>query len=218
MRKKLPSAVLVPALLGLFLLAMPAQAAPGDPAKGKFLVADRGLLDPNFAETVILLLDYDEGGAMGVVINLPTELKVASVLSELEPLAETEACVYVGGPVALSQMLLLVRVDQPPDESLHVFEDVYLSTSRVLLDRLGRGDAEALGFRVFAGHSGWAPGQLDAEIGRGDWHVLPAEADLVFDEDTDSLWGDLIERSDVQWASRADSESGPVTPRAAAVR
>lgn len=200
MRKNLPSAALIPAMASLLLLAAAAGAAPGDPAKGKLLVARRGLLDPNFAETVILLLDYDEEGAMGLVINLPTELRVATVLPEVGGLAERDDRVYVGGPVAVSQMLLLVRSEEAPEDSLHVFADVYLSTSRALLERLGGEGRDAIAFRVFAGHSGWAPGQLDAEIGRGDWHVLPADAEVVFDDDTDVLWRDLIEKSDVQWA------------------
>lgn len=204
MRKTLPPAVLTLACLaswlGAWAVAAPAWAGAGDPAKGKLLVARRGMADPNFAETVILLLDYDEEGAMGLVVNLPTKLGVAAALPNLESMARTQQIVYIGGPVALSQMLLLVRATRMPEDSLHIFDDVYLSSSTALLDRLGRDGDEAPPFRVFAGHAGWSPGQLDAEVARGDWLVLPAEPDWVFNEAPGELWMELIERSAVQWA------------------
>jgi putative transcriptional regulator len=200
MRKTLPPAALTLGLLGAWLLAAPALADAGDPAKGKLLVARRGMADPNFAETVILLLDYDEEGAMGLVINLPTELGVAAALPNLDSMKQAGQSVYIGGPVALGQMLLLVRTRQMPEDSLHIFDDVYLSSSPALLDRLGRDGDEAPPFRVFAGHAGWSPGQLDGEVARGVWHVLPAESDWVFNEAPGELWRELIEKSSAQWA------------------
>ncbi len=150
---------------------------------------------------------------MGLVINLPTELRVAAALPKLDSMAQRPEVVYIGGPVALSQMLLLVRSKQVPEDSMHIIGDVYLSSSQALLDRLGREGEDAIPFRVFAGHAGWSPGQLDAEVDRGDWHVLPAEPELIFDEAPGGLWQALIERGTVQWAWQ-----GPRDDRAMVVR
>ncbi|TNF70672.1 MAG: YqgE/AlgH family protein [Acidobacteria bacterium] len=170
-------------------------------AKGRFLVASRDLRDPNFSKTVVLLLDYNEMGAMGLVINRPTELSIATALPDVEGLEDRKETVWVGGPVATYQMLMLVQSSDRPEDSDPVFDDVYVSGSRGLLGRLVEAEGEAGRFRIFAGHAGWAPMQLDAEVARGGWEVLPADADMVFDETPAEVWPDLSERGAVKWAS-----------------
>jgi putative transcriptional regulator len=169
-------------------------------AKGKFLVASRGLSDPNFAHTVVLLLDYDEGGAMGVIINRPTDVKLKDVLPEVEELESHDDAVYMGGPVALNYMLFLVRSSKPPEDGVHVFERVYVSSSRDELKRQLREKSPRERFRFYAGHAGWAPGQLDAEVAAGGWHVMPADADAIFEEDPSKIWRNLIGQAEGEWA------------------
>lgn len=168
-------------------------------ARGKFLVASRHLRDPNFSETVVLLIDYDWHGAMGLVINRPSELRLSTVLPEIKGLQQRTDTVYIGGPVARSQMLLLIQSGSQPKESSRVFKHIYVSSSRTVLQRM-IDDADAgEKFRVYAGNAGWAPGQLYREVSRGGWHVLEADAETVFDKAPAEVWPELIRRASVQW-------------------
>jgi putative transcriptional regulator len=169
------------------------------PASGKFLVASRQLSDPNFAETVVLLIHYDRQGAMGLVINRPTTVRLATVLPELEGLQQRSDTVYLGGPVARSQMLLLLQSSSQLEGTRQVFEDIYLSAQRQVLQRLAS-EAETHGrFRVYAGYAGWAPGQLDQEVTRGDWHIVRADAAMVFDTAAAEIWPTMLRRSNLKW-------------------
>lgn len=193
-------AVLLP-LRFLVTLPLPGRSqSEAELAKGKFLVASRHLRDPNFSETVILLIDYDWHGAMGLVINRPTEVKLSTVLPGIEGLQQRRDTVYIGGPVARSQMLLLIRSGSQPEGSRRVFADIYVSSSRTVLQQMIDNANAGERFRVYAGYAGWAPGQLDQEVSRGDWHVLPADAETVFDKAPSEIWPELILRSSVEWA------------------
>lgn len=168
-------------------------------ARGKFLVASRHLRDPNFSETVVLLIDYNWHGAMGLVINRPTELRLSTVLPEIKGLEQRTDTVNIGGPVARSQILLLIESSSKPKESSLVFKDVYVSSSQTVLQRM-IDDADAgEKFRVYAGYAGWAPGQLNREVSRGGWHVLEADPETVFDRAPADVWPELIRRSSVRW-------------------
>jgi putative transcriptional regulator len=174
------------------------------PLKGRFLIASRQLLDPNFAETVVLLLEYHEKGAMGLVINRPSEMKLSAVLPEIEALRQRPDTIYLGGPVAKNQLLLLIRTPSPPEGSRHVFKDIHLSSSQEVIQRMIKDPEGEERFRVYAGYAGWAPGQLDREIATGGWHVLRADAETVFDKSASEVWPDLIYRSSAQWVRLFD--------------
>jgi putative transcriptional regulator len=166
-------------------------------AKGRFLVASRQLNDPRFAQTVVLLLHYEKQGAMGVVINQPTDVKLAEVLPEIEALRLRTDTVYIGGPVSRNQILLLIRSNRQSEEARHVFGDIYVSANRNELRRLA--EEEGNRFRVYAGHAGWAPDQLDGEVTRGDWYVVPGDATMVFDKAPEEIWPELIRRGTARW-------------------
>ena len=174
------------------------------PSKGRFLIASRQLVDPHFAETVVLLIEYDQHGAMGIIINRPSELKLSAVLPEIEVLQQRPDTVYLGGPVAKNQLLLLIRTSSPPEGSRLVFEDIHLSSSQAVIQRMIENPEDEERFRVYAGYAGWAPGQLDNEIATGGWHVLNADAEIVFDKSASEIWPDLIHRSSAQWARLFD--------------
>ncbi len=159
-------------------------------AAGRFLVAKREMIDPNFAKTVVLLLDYGMHGSLGLVINRPSEMKISALLPELDELKQRKDTVWVGGPVPGNNMFMLVRSTEEPDESRLVFEDVYVSRSEELLGRLAKKRKST--FRVYAGYAGWAPGQLDHEVARGDWHIVQADGDVVFAENPGDIWPILI--------------------------
>jgi putative transcriptional regulator len=170
-------------------------------ARGKFLVAARDLIDPNFVETVILLLAYDRKGAMGLIINRETGVTLSELLPELELGTgdQRDPAVFAGGPVSTNSLLLLVRSAQPIDSAEHVFENVYTSASRELLAELTTRPGLRR-YRAYVGYAGWGPGQLEREVETGSWRILPASADTVFDSSPEEVWQRLIRRAAVLFA------------------
>ena len=169
-------------------------------ARGKFLVASRQIGDPRFSETVILLVDYDWHGSMGLIINRPTDVKLSTLLPEINGIEQRKDTVYIGGPVSTNQMVILIRSHSKPERSRPVFEDIYLSFNPAILHQMIDDADEKEGFRIYAGYTGWAPKQLEREVSRGDWHVLQADAETVFNKVPSDIWPELIRRSTVQWA------------------
>lgn len=208
--RQLISAVITAALLTTPLAAAETEShrvTTGDPnarvagrlAKGKFLVASRSLLDPTFVETVILLVDYDPNGALGVVVNRPSEVALIDALPEIDELRARKDVIYLGGPVARDRMLVLVRTPQQPPQSMRVFDRVFASGS---LDALRKSMKRGEPIRAYAGYAGWGPGQLDMEVARGDWFIGPADSEAVFADRPTNVWDDLIERFSGDWAGR----------------
>lgn len=167
-------------------------------APGSLLVASRGLLDPNFSETVVLMVDYNDNGAMGLILNRPTEVDLSLMVTDMEEVVEGRDTVWVGGPVAHWQLVLLIRSETGFEGAEKVLGDIHFTASREVLQRVLESDSE---FRTYAGYAGWGAGQLEGEIERGGWHVLPGEPDLVFDPKPLELWRELIARGEAQWAS-----------------
>jgi putative transcriptional regulator len=183
----------------LFSLPLPdAAAPPGQPplAAGVLLVAHPRLPDPNFARTVVLVLQHERSGSTGLVLNRPTSVEPRSVLPELAPL-EGRATVHLGGPVMPSRIQLLVG--SGPAEA-RVVDGVYLVRSLQELERTLADPAHPF-LRAYAGYAGWAPGQLEAELARGDWFLLPARAADVFASDREAaeLWRRLLDRATLPW-------------------
>jgi len=177
------------------LLPQLAPAAQAELANGIFLVAKPELEDATFRETVVLITQPAAGsGPLGVVINRPLGVRLSETLPGAGKLPEDMDAIYAGGPVQRDRLLFLVRGDERPQRSLRVLEDVYLSGDHDFLTRLMRGETRVRAFRVFAGYSGWAPGQLQAEIMRGGWLLVQAAAALIFSQDPMRVWGDLIKR------------------------
>jgi putative transcriptional regulator len=186
---------------GWLLCRMPGSSPPPRPlrleqrlSKGKFLVASERIKDPRFMETVILLVEYDLNGAMGLIINRPTDMALANLFPDVKGLEQSAHPLYIGGPVASHQMLMLIRSGTRPGKASLVFDNIYVSSSSTLLEGMAGRLKEGEKFRVYAGYSGWAPGQLEGEISRGDWHILDADADTVFEKDPGEVWPELIRR------------------------
>jgi putative transcriptional regulator len=183
----------------LLLSAFDVAARPrlGDPtalAKGKLLVAHRGLHDPNFSRTVILLVRFGERGTSGFVINRPTPVALSEMEPGLEGQDEGQSFVFDGGPVARGVLQALVRSDTTPPEAIPVLDGIYYGKDPLLVQWLfGEGRAKA-SFRTYAGYAGWAPGQLESEVSRGDWYVVSADAEMLFDAEPETLWRRLIPR------------------------
>jgi len=172
-----------------------------DLAPGRFLVASRKLGDPNFHKTVILILGYGRNGASGLVINRPLKVKLSTVMPEVEELAQRKENLFLGGPVEPGRVLVLLKSAATPEDSIPVFGDVYISSSRKELKRLIKSTNKSEKFRIYAGYAGWAPGQLESERDRGDWHVLKADAETVFDKKSSEIWQELIHRFSANWVN-----------------
>ena len=176
------------ALLLLAVASWPAVADESSRLNAILLVARDGLPDPNFAGSVVLVINHVAEGPVGVIVNRPTRMSVPELFPDLERLAAIEDKAYFGGPVELGTVWFLFRASKPPASAARAFEDVFLSADRDLLRRLLRRKNPMENLKIFVGHSGWAPGQLEAEIGRGDWTLERTESDAVFKPDVEHPW------------------------------
>lgn len=194
-------AFLAVTLASLLALGPGAAARPGapKPAKGVLLVASPDLGDPNFARSVVLLLEYGQGGAVGVIVNRKTSIRLAALVPEVDALKRRPDTVFLGGPVLWNALLVLVRSAKAPAGSERVLGDVHVLTGRDAVRRTLGSSVPAARLRAYAGHAGWGAGQLDGEIERGDWLVVPGTADVVFASDPAAVWPALIERAEGQW-------------------
>ncbi len=151
--------------------------------QGQLLIASPKLLDPNFAKTVILLVQHSEQGALGLVVNRPTSKKVKELWQEVgESGCNSEHSVYLGGPV--SGPLIAVHTDQLLADAA-ILADVFFTATRENLDTLVQRPERPL--KVFVGNAGWGAGQLDGELDQGAWLTLPATAEYIF-HDGGNLW------------------------------
>lgn len=161
---------------------------------GRLLVATPLLGDPNFARTVVLLLDHDGDGALGIVLNRPTEVPVADILPVWQPLVSSPDVVFQGGPVGVDGALGLVRLRRADDEPVGV-RRVSGSLALVDLDTPPEVvEAAVAGMRVFAGYAGWAADQLDDEIAEHAWYVVGADAGDPFAATAEGLWRTVLRR------------------------
>jgi putative transcriptional regulator len=181
-------------LLIIAAFATPAGAAEGD-ANAIFLVASAELRDPNFRETVVLVTQPREGGPWGVIINRPLEHRLSEIFTDIETLKDRKDVLFFGGPVARDGLVFLVRSAETPPRAVAVLRDVWFIGDVEWIEGLLQRPEPTRGLRVYAGYSGWAPGQLQAEIERGGWHVLPADAAMVFEADPARVWPELIKRA-----------------------
>ncbi len=147
---------------------------------GMLLVATPALLDPNFADTVVLLLDVDENGALGVVLNRPTAVPVAEVLADWRDVVAEPEVLFHGGPVS-TEGALAVALLRGPDDVPVGFRQVEGNLGLVDLDTpVELVDGSLEGLRIFAGYAGWGAEQLVDEIEEGSWYVVPGQAPDVF--------------------------------------
>ena len=170
--------------------------------QGQFLVALRHLKDPNFFQTVVLLLEHDDSSAMGLVVNSPDSQGVAEALSLVTGKEDQSGGpIYSGGPVEPSALFILHNCDELDPDDKEVTPGVFLTGSsdsfESLIDRVMTSEQDC-GFRIFRGYAGWGADQLEGEISRGDWGIIPADAGLVFDEDPYSVWERCFRQVQIQ--------------------
>lgn len=178
-------------------------------SKGMFLVATPALQDPNFRQTVILLCEYGPDGALGVVVNRPTEISITEVLPQVPILESQPHVVYSGGPVQRNHLLILYRVPEEPSDMHHVFDGVYLGGNMETLEKILKSPSAHGTFKAFMGYSGWAPGQLENEMKTGSWFTLPADPNSMFEQDHTRLWADILRAQGEQYRIYADMPLDP---------
>ena len=163
-----------------------------DSLKGKLLLASPSLADPSFARTVVLVAEHTEEGAMGLVLNQPADLTVDESAPELgELLVDAGEPIYVGGPVQPTAVIVLATFTDPRAAGLLISDDVGFLSAQ--LD-LAASRAVTQRTRVFAGHAGWGPGQLEEELEREDWIVEVPRPDELFASEPEELWSSVLTR------------------------
>lgn len=184
-----------------------AQARGVDIGPGTLLVAVPGLPDPNFSETVVFVVHHTEDGTMGLVLNRRTDVTVGRLFESIDELRELTLPVFAGGPVARSSAQALVRSPRAIPDGRHIVGEVHIVNSAEALRRRLADEPGTDHFRLYLGYAGWAPGQLEAELDDGAWHVIEGDAAAVFDRDPDTLWRRVIRRTVVQTV-RAAGDTG----------
>lgn len=152
------------------------------------LVATEQLPDPDFSDSVVLVMNTIGPAPVGIIINRPTEVRVAQLLPGLKRLAGLPDKVYFGGPVEFETVWFLFRSAKPPANALRVMDGICLSANKDLLLQLLDRDKPMDGLRVYLGHAGWAPGQLEAEIAVGAWKLEHADSGAIFDGRSEHPW------------------------------
>jgi putative transcriptional regulator len=164
----------------------------GPPTGGRLLLAGPGLEDPNFRRTVVFMIEHNEDGALGLVLNRPSPIDLEEAIPQWADLAAAPRAVFVGGPVEQGAVLGLGVVgDEVPDGVTPVHAGIgVLDLEADPMHLLG--DVE--GIRLFTGYAGWGPGQLEGEIALGGWLIVDAEPGDVTTTEPDDLWRAVLRR------------------------
>ncbi|MGO9804095.1 MAG: YqgE/AlgH family protein [Steroidobacteraceae bacterium] len=169
-------------------MAWPSAADDAKPLTAILLVAQIPTSDPFFSDSVVLVMNNLGPAPVGIIVNRPTQMPVSQLFPDLKRLVPLHDKVYFGGPVEFESVWFLFRAVTPPPHAIRAFDGICLSANReLLLQLLGR-DKPMDGLRIYVGHAGWGPGQLEAEIARGDWALQHAKADAIFNGKSEHPW------------------------------
>ena len=174
--------------------------------RGELLIAAPTLLDPNFARTVVLIADFDDEGAMGVILNRPAGVTVAEAAPDLEPLVGPDEPIFSGGPVQPTAGVVLAEYEPGAGEGRVLFDGIALLPG---LQEVADALPAVRRTRIFAGYAGWGPGQLEGELEREDWIRERALPEDVFSEDPEELWAAVLTRKGGQYALVARMPEDP---------
>jgi putative transcriptional regulator len=183
----------------LMAALMPARAIFAADAKPFFLVASPDMRDPIFRESVIMMVPTIQAPLLsGVIINEPTGTSAQEVFPHFPALKDDPSSAYYGGPVDNGLPTIALRTSHPPAKAIQLFDDVYVSTdadtiARILKDRSGPAN-----LRIFLGRAQWLEDQLQSELMREAWYIVPPDPDLVFTADPTHLWHKLVARGQLQ--------------------
>ena len=160
--------------------------------QGVLLFAIPELRDPNFLHTVVLLIRYEKAGTTGLIINRPTEIPLAQAFPDVEGIEGISRPLFFGGPVNRNLLMGLLSSKKPPHEAQKVIDHIYFTQNgETLIDALRSLDPDKE-VRVYAGYAGWAPGQLESEVSRGDWIISNADPEIIFSKDPSQIWPEIF--------------------------
>jgi putative transcriptional regulator len=169
-----------------------------DSLRGKLILAGPMLKDPNFDRTVVLITEHNEDGAMGLVLNRPSEATVGDAVPDLTWVADPDDTIYVGGPVAPNGVIVLAEWDDPSQAVVLVEGDLgFVPGDAEDPDALAAAIRRA---RVYAGHAGWGPGQLEGELAEEAWIVEAPRREELFSDDAEGLWPAVLRRMGREFA------------------
>jgi len=179
---------------------------------GKLLLASRELGDPRFAETVILLVQYDAQGVVGLILNRRTDIPLSRVLDGLKAAKDRSDPVYFGGPVETPTVFALFQSPAKIEGAEHIFSGVYLISAKTLFEKVISAQPDPGIFHVYLGYAGWTKDQLRKEVELGAWFIFPSDTDTVFKSDPDSLWLEMIRKTELKFARSEATGAGRWTP------
>jgi len=186
------------------VMTIPAQTKnPQSLERGSLLVASRDMGDSNFAQTVILLVQYNSENVLGLVLNRRSEVPLSKALEGLKAAEGRTDPIYIGGPVDPSTVFALLRSPKKVEGAEPVFGDIYLVTKQGQLERTIAARRDPGEFHVYVGYAGWTNEQLKKEVELGAWFVFRSDAAEVFDADPDTEWTRMIRKTE-QKLARAD--------------
>jgi putative transcriptional regulator len=169
----------------------PSNAAPTDPPPGQLLIASAQIGDPRFYHAVILILQHNQDGAFGIVINHPlaseTIADLLAVTGDDDKTVDGSIPIVSGGPVQMELGFVVHSAEYHRAETMKVDGKVAMTASKDALKDIGHHEGPKKYFFAF-GYAGWGAGQLEGEMARKDWFTAPEDADLVFDAPRDTIW------------------------------
>lgn len=157
----------------------------------QFLIAMPSLADPNFSQTVTLICEHNEQGALGIIINRPMRMRLADVFDQLELSTDNKAlseqAILQGGPVQPDRGFVIHKAGTPWESTLAVSDYLHVTTSRDILTALANGTGPDT-VCMALGYAGWDAGQLEAEVSQNSWLTVPADDRILFDTPYEQRW------------------------------
>ena len=190
------AAILLPATLHA-ALPTSAEAPERSFLTGQLLIASPTMGDPRFVQTVILMVQHDRNGALGIIINRPLGdrplVQLLEALGDTDPRVAGTVRIFAGGPVQPGIGFVLHSTDYHRPDTVDIDGHIAMTSSREILRDIGSNHGPKQSLVAF-GYAGWAPGQLEGELAHGFWYTTPQDANLVFDDDRDNVWDHAMKR------------------------
>jgi putative transcriptional regulator len=175
----------------------PPQLETSPDVAGMFLVARRELQNLFFGQSVVVLLNHDENGTQGLVVNRRLDVPLSHALPDFDRANDIDSHkVFFGGPLSMEQFFLLTSAPPPDAVSYPVTDDLYFSNDRHVLDQLLEKGASERELHLYLGYAGWAPGQLARELLQGNWYLVKRDPAAIFEPSAQTLWERMIEELD----------------------
>ncbi|MBX3662321.1 MAG: YqgE/AlgH family protein [Burkholderiales bacterium] len=173
-----------------------------------FLIAMPAMADPHFAKTLTLVCEHNENGALGIIVNRPTDLSLQGLLEQVKVTPDPQQSfssvpVHFGGPVQVDRGFVLHKPQGSWQSTLKVGEDIGLTTSKDILEAAARGEGPPQ-MLITLGYAGWAPGQLEHELAQNAWLTVPARTDILFDLPAEERLPAAMQLLGVDYANLSD--------------